>query len=176
MNKNNKDEMMERLDWYICASLPYNLEVLIDYKGYLEWLPSEIEYQEKVQNYLDATDKTIEDISNERNIICSRPCSKRFDVFRGGDDEYSIPIEFIKPILRPMKSLTLIEKIEFETLTGYETVGFTETNYNNIVDAHKSKKNLNVVGMGNALLWLIKNHFDIWDFIGAGLAVADKKK
>jgi len=86
--------------------LPYNTKVAIDFKEYLEWLPNE-PYKEKLEFCLKYKGKTIEDISKEPHILYSYPCEGRFGMLWGYEnDEYGVPVEFIRPYLRSVSSMT----------------------------------------------------------------------
>ena len=86
--------------------LPYNTKVAIDFKEYLAWLPDE-PYKEKLEFFLKHQGKSIEDISKEPHILYSYPCEERFGMLRGYEnEEYGVPVEFIRPYLRPVSSMT----------------------------------------------------------------------
>lgn len=152
MGNNSKHNLLE---WYICSSLPYDLEVHIDYKKYLEWLPQDISYHERLQKYLKASRKTIEDISNERDIVSNIPCRGRVECYRVGAKDYGIPMDFITPILRSMDSMTDEEKKEYESTFASKFIGNAFIPYESTA----------------SFFWLIKNHFDFCGLIDAGLAV-----
>lgn len=100
----------------LCARLPFQVKVAIDFKGYLEVLPDDenlqYNYRKNLKLILDFADKTIEDISKEPNILYAYPCTERFEMLRGYTYEldYGVPVEFIKPYLRPISSMTREEK------------------------------------------------------------------
>lgn len=135
----------------LCARLPYNVKVAIDFKGYLEFLPSdedlEYTYRKNLNFILDYKKKTIEDISLEPNILYAYPCSERFQMLRGYTYEldYGVPVEFIKPYLRPMSSMTGEENIwadadySYNKLTygtDYAIVCYVDYLYSIHVDCH----------------------------------------
>jgi len=87
--------------------LPYDTKVAIDFKEYLEWLPDGEPYKEKLEFALKHRGKTIEDISKEPNILYSYPCKGRFGMLRGYEnEEYGVPVEFIRPYLRPVSDMS----------------------------------------------------------------------
>jgi hypothetical protein len=93
--------------------LPYDTKVTIDFKGYLNLLPDEEPYKEKLEFSLKHQGKTIEDISQAPHILYSYPCSERFGMLRGYEnEEYGVPVEFIKPLLRPLSDMTEEEEKE----------------------------------------------------------------
>lgn len=74
----------------------------------------------------------------------------------------------IKPYLRPMSSMTIHERCEYEKILGYWECGPFEKNYDNVID---KKYNLNYKGISKAINWLNKNHFDYLKLIPIGLAI-----
>jgi hypothetical protein len=87
--------------------LPYDTKVAIDFKEYLKWLPDEEPYKEKLEFFLKHQGKTIEDISKEPHILYSYPCEGRFGMLRGYEnEEYGVPVEFIRPYLRPVSDMS----------------------------------------------------------------------
>ena len=90
--------------------LPYNTKVAIDFESYLNWLPDEEPYKERLKFSLKHQGKTIEDISKEPHILYSYLCDGRFGMLRGYEnEEYGVPVEFIRPYLRPISDMSLEE-------------------------------------------------------------------
>lgn len=138
----------------LCARLPYGVKVAIDYKTYLNWLPDDTEddhYKEHFNFLLKHEKKTIEEKSLEPQIICSYPSGERFGTFRGCHDDYGIPVELIKPYLRPMSSMTKEE----------------ENIYNNSFNRPTGHRKVWV----NRIDYLISHHFDYRGLIPMGLAL-----
>ena len=129
----------------LCARLPYHIKVAINYEIYLKILPDE-KFKEHFLILLEYDKKTIEEKSLEPHIICSYPCRNRFMTFTGCHDEYGVPIEAIKPYLRPMSSMTEEEEKE------YLLFSFSRTNT-------------------ECLDWLNAHHFDYRGLIEKGLAL-----
>jgi hypothetical protein len=75
----------------------------------------------------------------------------------------SFRIESIKPFLRPMSSMTEEEKEEFDgfcVIDEFAWKGNSEIGYKN-----------QAIIMSDAIEWLLKKHFDIFDLIPKGLAI-----
>jgi len=168
----------------LLEQLPYNVKVAIDFQPYLACLPDdedlEYPYRKNLNFILDYDKKTMEDISAEPNILYAYPCNERFQMLRGYtyQEDYGVPVEFIKPYLRPMSSMTEEEYDEFKDLTtcgrwcddydrwahwGVEVVAYeydeTDKPYYNFVDFQKLSD------------WLNSHHFDYRGLIGKGLAL-----
>lgn len=119
-------EDIELLEKDLCGRLPYIVYATIDVKAYLDWLPDEspdesgdegyIPFKERMEIYLRASNKTVEDVSNEPTTISGFPCGGRFDTFNLCHEEYGVPVEFIKPFYRPMSSMTKEEESEYYNL------------------------------------------------------------
>jgi hypothetical protein len=78
-------------------------------------------------------------------------------------DSDSFSIESIKPFLRPMSSMTEEEKEEFDgfcVIDEFAWKGNSEIGYKN-----------QAIIMSDAIEWLLKKHFDIFDLIPKGLAI-----
>jgi hypothetical protein len=123
MTQENKELLLKDL----CARLPFHVKVAIDFEGYLEVLPDDenlqYPYRKNLNFILDYDNKTIEDISKEPHILYAYPCTERFAMLRGYTYEldYGVPVEFIKPYLRPLSSMTEEEKNELFQLMGRGT-------------------------------------------------------
>lgn len=78
-------------------------------------------------------------------------------------DSDSFRIESIKPYLRPMSSMTDEEKMEFDNFCVIDELvwkGNSDIGYKN-----------QAIIMSNAIIWLLKKHFDFMDLIAKGLAL-----
>lgn len=78
-------------------------------------------------------------------------------------DSDSFRIESIKPYLRPMSSMTDEEKMEFDNFCVIDELvwkGNSDIGYKN-----------QAIIMSNAIIWLLKKHFDFMDLIPKGLAL-----
>jgi hypothetical protein len=164
----------------LCVRLPYNVKVAIDFKGYLEFLPSdedlEYTYRKNLNFILDYKKKTIEDISLEPNILYAYPCSERFQMLRGYTYEldYGVPVEFIKPYLRPMSSMTEEELNECVCQSGIKDIECT--NWQDIPKEKQFEARLNhaiavFLTDSNNVDWLNAHHFDYRGLIEKGLAL-----
>ena len=149
----------------LCGRLPFHVKVAIDFKGYLEMLPDDenlqYPYRKNLKFILDRDNKTIEDISKEPNILYAYPCAERFQILRGYTYEldYGIPIEFIKPYLRPLSSMTNEEQKEF---VQFHCVTLCPV----VID-----EMLTLDNESNMFDWLNSHHFDYRGLIEKGLAL-----
>ena len=175
MTQEEKDLLVKDL----CGRLPFHVKVAIDFKGYLEVLPDdenlEYPYRKNLNFILDYDNKTIEDISQEPHILYAYPCSERFTMLRGYTYEldYGVPVEFIKPYLRPMSSMTEEER---EELSDYlcekvmpDKIGIT------IPPNPIQGKGIPFMWMSDCMDWLNKNMFDYRGLIKKGLALETTK-
>ena len=146
----------------LCARLPFHVKVAIDFEGYMEVLPEDenlqYPYRKNLNFILDYDNKTIEDISKEPHILYAYPCTERFAMLRGYTYEldYGVPVEFIKPYLRPISSMTEDEIFQLGRLTG-------AASYNMLKGDYSSLKEL--------LKYVYKNHIDYFSLIPMGLAL-----
>jgi hypothetical protein len=145
----------------LCARLPFHVKVSIDFEGYLEVLPDDenlqYPYRKNLKFILDYDNKTIEDISKEPHILYAYPCTERFAMLHGYTYEldYGVPVEFIKPYLRPMSSMTEEEYENFrETFKWFEQ-------FDKLIFEWTYK----------SYDWLNKHHFDYRGLIPKGLAL-----
>lgn len=148
MTQEDKELLLKDL----CAKLPYYIKVAINYEIYLNFLPDE-KFKEHFLFLLEYDKKTIEEKSLEPHTICSYPCRNRFMTFTGCHNEYGVPIEAIKPYLRPMSSMTEDEKREYQAFFNYDGVEYPEE----YID------------------WLNAHHFDYRNLIEKGLALEAPK-
>jgi hypothetical protein len=150
-------EEKEILTQDLCARLPYNVKVAIDFQSYIACLPDdkdlEYPYRKNLNFILGRENKTIEDISMKPNILYAYPCKGRFLMFNGYtyQEDYGVPVEFIKPYLRPLSGMTEEEKETYEMLLNED--GLLNTS------------------VGTYLEWVLENHFDYRGLIPMGLAV-----
>lgn len=82
-------------------------------------------------------------------------------------DSDSFRIESIKPYLRSMSSMTDEEKMEFDNFCVIDELvwkGNSDIGYKN-----------QAIIMSNAIIWLLKKHFDFMDLIPKGLAIEASK-
>lgn len=78
-------------------------------------------------------------------------------------DSDSFRMESIKPYLRPMSFMTYEEKMEFDNFCVIDELvwkGNSDIGYKN-----------QAIIMSNAIIWLLKKHFDFMDLIAKGLAL-----
>lgn len=83
-------------------------------------------------------------------------------------DSDSFRIESIKPYLRSMSSMTDEEKMEFDNFCVIDELvwkGNSDIGYKN-----------QAIIMSNAIIWLLKKHFDFMDLIPKGLAIEASKE
>lgn len=133
----------------ICARLPYGLKC--QYKA-----PSEGAFADKPEYY----------------DIIGIPDANRVDII--ACDKYrfaSVPLEEIKPYLRPMSSMTEEEFLEYHNIK-YNKVT-CRNNYERI-DVGKFH-NVGIVPIEDYLDWLNAHHFDYRGLIPMGLALEAKE-
>lgn len=95
----------------LAGRLPYhNLKCKLDLKGYLEWNP---EYKKKFDIAERVKPNLFDEMSNEEYIFYSIPTWDRVMFLNFEDYDYAVPVEFVKPILRPMSSMTKEEEKEY---------------------------------------------------------------
>lgn len=169
MTQEEKDLVVKDL----CGRLPFHVKVAIDFEGYLEVLPDDenlqYPYRKNLKFILDYDNKTIEDISKESHILYAYPCTERFAMVRGYTYEldYGVPVEFIKPYLRPMSSMTEEERLELSRLTDDKFKFYLYTAKPEIVCYEK----YNYLEGLKVLDWLNAHHFDYRGLIPMGLAL-----
>lgn len=142
--------------------MPFRVKVAIDFKKYLEMLPDdenlEYPYRKNLNFILDYDNKTIEDISKEPHILYAYPCSERFQMLHGYTYEldYGVPVEFIKPYLRPMSSMTEKERLIYGQ---------------RLHDVGRSIDVIDADDVVSHIDWLNENMFDYRNLISMGLAL-----
>jgi hypothetical protein len=162
MTQEDKELLLKDL----CARLPFHVKVSIDFEGYLEVLPDDenlqYPYRKNLKFILDYDNKTIEDISKEPHILYAYPCTERFAMLRGYTYEldYGVPVEFIKPYLRPMSSMTEEEKEDIKPL--FLQVWTDDNKRLLVVRQNKMAKYLN---------YLYSHHLDFCNLIPKNLAL-----
>ena len=164
MTQEEKDLVVKDL----CARLPFYVKAAIDFEGYLEVLPDDenlqYSYRKNLKFILDYENKTIEDISKEPHILYAYPCTERFQMLRGYTYEfdYGVPVEFIKPYLRPMSSMTEEEKVEIQDLY-----------HKNTQEVFKDPSEIRGYRFYDISVvdWLNEHHFDYRGLIPMGLAL-----
>lgn len=165
MTQEEKDLVVKDL----CGRLPFHVKVAIDFEEYLEVLPDDenlqYPYRKNLKFILNYDNKTIEDISKEPHILYAYPCSERFQMLRGYTYEfdYGVPVEFIKPYLRPMSSMTEEERGEFRNFGG--VMSYSPQHDTWAISAFSPE----------AYDWLNKNMFDYRGLIPMGLALEATK-
>lgn len=165
MTQEEKDLVVKDL----CGRLPFHVKVAIDFEEYLEVLPDDenlqYPYRKNLKFILNYDNKTIEDISKEPHILYAYPCSERFQMLRGYTYEfdYGVPVEFIKPYLRPMSSMTDEERGEFRNFGG--VMSYSPQHDTWTISAFSPE----------AYDWLNKNMFDYRGLIPMGLALEATK-
>ena len=83
-------------------------------------------------------------------------------------DSDSFRMESIKPYLRPMSSMTEEEKMEFDNFCVIDELVWKD-------NSDIGYKNQAII-MSNAIIWLLKKHFDFMDLIPKGLAIEVTKE
>jgi hypothetical protein len=87
------------------------------------------------------------------------------------DEGEDIPIELVKPYLRPMSSMTEEEKYEIQGISGKDVEIFDD--FINIIDS--SRKRFSFLELQALLNWLNAHHFDYCGLIEKGLALEAPK-
>ena len=148
----------------LCARLPYGVKCKFDLDGYLSWNP---DYKKKFDESAKVIPGLYEKISNKIYTLESYPCKDRFFLYGlDGVDEWGVPVEFIKPYLRPMSSMTEREKEEFQYIACGKILddcivrsGFG-IKYKNIAEIEE---------------WLNTNNFDFRGLIEKGISLEAPK-
>ena len=170
-----KQEEKELLLKDLCARLPFHVKVTIDFEGYMEVLPDDeylqYTYRKNLMFILDYENKTIEDISKEPHILYAYPCTERFAMLRGYTYEvdYGVPVEFIKPYLRPMSSMTEEER---EELSDYLCEQVMPNKIGITIPPNPTQgKGIPFIWMSDCMDWLNEHYFDYRGLIEKGLAL-----
>lgn len=82
--------------------------------------------------------------------------------------QYSLPIESIKPYLRPLSDMTKEELFEAQEILGKNEIKIDD-GFLRIVDS--DRKTFTYLEILALIDWFYKNHFDIHDLIPKGLAI-----
>lgn len=143
----NEEKQLLIID--LCNRLPHRkLQCQIDLKGYLEWNP---EYRDEFVKASKIRPNLFEKISNEKYTLYGLPCWDRVHFLEfWGDSDYGVPVEYVKPYLRPMSSMTEEEVKEYKHLVAFS--GSPE-------------------GAANFIDWLNKKMFDYRGLIERNLAL-----
>lgn len=162
----------------LCGRLPFHVKVAIDFEGYLEVLPDdenlEYPYRKNLNFILDYKNKTIEDISKEPHILYAYPCTERFAMLNGYTYEldYGVPVEFIKPYLRPMSNMTEEERKEYKDMNVLDNCDEFSNIKKNIEDIKKNAaENYIQLPRTHAQDYLNSIHIDYRGLIENGLAL-----
>ena len=129
MTQEEKDLLLK----YLCAALPY--DVIVDCENYI-YILNEIDPACKDIGYITVRIQDVERLMCAKNVM----------------------IEYIKPYLRPMDSMTNSEKLEFQHIQRYNV--FYSRNWLHYTEVE----------------WLLKNHFDFMGLIPKGLAIEVTKE
>ena len=135
----------------LCARLPYGLKCKIDLDMLLETFP---EYGARLSYAATSTGIDLHAKVGERvYTLFGIPSKHRLYFLELDDffDEYGIPVECVKPYLRPMSSMTFDETREFLSIKSGECKEYFLTT--------------------NKQDWLNAHHFDYRDLIEKGLAI-----
>ena len=95
------------------------------------------------------------------------------EIFKGKDNLYrvndsGILIEYIKPYLFPLSSMTEEQLFEVQEILGKNEIEI-EDGFLRIVDSNRNT--ISYLEIRALLNWFYKNHFDIDDLIPMGLAI-----
>jgi hypothetical protein len=168
------------LNTALLSLLPYNTKVLINFEEYLKWIPDDSEedtykYKKNLNFVLKYYNKTVHDISNEPHTLYSYPCTERFGMLMGYEHEdYGVPVEFIKPYLRPLSSMTEEEKKDLSILLNYEF--YIDDDYALVAEDDRHRIRLDLMEfrldlMEKCIGWFNSHHFDHSGLIPMGLAI-----
>lgn len=97
----------------LCGRLPYRVLCKIDLAGYLEWNK---DYKESFEEYAKIRENAFEVIDSRQYHLYAYVCADRFELLEFESEEVGVPVEFIKPYLRPMSSMTEEEREEYHKL------------------------------------------------------------
>ena len=147
----------------LAGRLPYhNLKCKLDLKGYLEWNP---EYKKKFDIAERVKPSLFDEMSNKEYIFYSIPTWDRVIFLNFEDYDYAVPVEFVKPILRPMSSMTDEEAKEFE---------FIGWRVDELADKEPWAHCGSIEHVTDGLNWLNEKGFDYRHLIEKGLAEEKK--
>lgn len=143
--KNYKELLFQDL----CARLPYKVKCNIDLSAYLDFNK---EYSEKFNEAIKFIPNLFEEV-NKKEYTLFGITGDRLIFTEFEDYEYGVPVEMVKPYLRPMSSMTEEEKKEYQYITERW-----------MYDADYS--------IADSIDWLNEHHFDYRGLIPKGLAIA----
>ena len=141
----------------LCGRLPYRVLCKLDLAGYLEWNK---DYKESFEEYAKIRENAFEVIDSRQYHLYAYVCTDRFELLEFESEEVGVPVEFIKPYLRPMSSMTE------EELKEYHKTFFYHERYDN---EHKTGQNCSITF--ETYDWLNSHHFDYRGLIKKGLAL-----
>ena len=109
----NEDKQLLIKD--LLARLPYRkLQCQLDLKGYIEW---NSDYKEEFEKAAKIRPNLFETISNRKYTLYGFPCWDRVNFLEFWENnDYGVPVEYVKPYLRPMTSMTHEEELVFNSL------------------------------------------------------------
>ena len=91
----------------LAARIPYGVKCKIDILGFAEWNP---DYKKKLDAAERVRPSLIQEMIDREDILYAMPCHDRFWFYRFEDHNYGVPVDFIKPYLRPFSSITKKEE------------------------------------------------------------------
>ena len=169
----------------LCARLPYGLKCKIDLDMLLETFP---EYGARLSYAATSTGIDLHAKVGERiYTLFGIPSKYRLYFLELDDffDEYGIPVECVKPYLRPMSSMTKEEKLHVELTYGFfyhdgvlDNVHIFEAggtydrdgNYEPPCE-YRQEKHVTIEQVLDFIHWLNEHYFDYRGLIEKGLAL-----
>lgn len=144
----------------ISARFPYHCKYKIDLQAYLDWNP---DYKTKFDEYARIKENAFEIISSREYYIAGIPCKWRV-MLHGFDEmsEYGVPIEMIKPLLRPLSDMTDKEFEEWRDLFMQSIIDIKDEE--NITKQFSKSHSISIK-------WLNEHHFDYRGLIEKDLAI-----
>ena len=168
MTQEDKDLLLK--DLY--GRLSSEIQCKIDLRGILDFFD---EYREKFEAAQNISSNLFDTVSDRNYTLYGFPCPDRVTLLEfDGLEDYGIPVEFIKPYLRPMSSMTEEERRKFSIF-----IGKTEVYVQQVCLDADSMANP-IIGGGKCVYWglfdrcidwLNEHHFDYRRLIEKGLAL-----
>ena len=149
MNKEDKELLLKDL----CVRIPYELKCKICLDEYCGWNP---EYDKILADAAKVRPELPSEIREKTYTLYSIEGSRAI-LLEFEDHGYGVPVEFIKPYLRPISSMTEEEEKEF--------ISFTDTMFRYGKDDDLCCLPLDCID------WLNAHHFDYRGLIDKGLAL-----
>lgn len=147
----------------LAARIPYDVKCKIDILGFAEWNP---DYKKK----LDAAERVrpglIQEMIGREDILYAMPCHDRFWFYRFEDHDYGVPVDFIKPYLRPLSSMTKKEREEYKKFDDFGASTLVKYEFPEFILVMPAFKRID---------WLIAHQFDYRGLIEMGLALEAPK-